>query len=333
MKKETKKFLIGSGAVVAGIAVAGAAVVGATKYLVRIALDREAPTSVQKAKVKLAGSEEHKVLLDKLEEAAQKLENTETETVEITARDGEKLVGHWQTCENPERIIVAMHGWRSSWTKDFGAVADSWHENNCNVLYAEQRGQNDSGGEYMGFGLLERYDCLDWVNWVNEQGLNKHGDKELPIYLCGVSMGATTVLMAAGLELPDNVCGILADCGFTSPHEIWKHVAENNLHVSYNLCGNIANMLCRQKLHVGAKDYSTIDAMKECKVPVLFIHGTEDSFVPVEMTYENFKACAAPKRLFVVPGAGHGMSFFLDQEGYEAAVVQFWNDYNLNTGK
>lgn len=146
-------------------------------------------------------------------------------------------------------------------------------------------------------------------------------------------MGATTVLMAAGLELPDNVCGILADCGFTSPHEIWKHVAENNLHVSYNLCGNIANMLCRQKLHVGAKDYSTIDAMKECKVPVLFIHGTEDSFVPVEMTYENFKACAAPKRLFVVPGAGHGMSFFLDQEGYEAAVVQFWNDYNLNTGK
>ena len=77
-------------------------------------------------------------------------------------------------------------------------------DNHCNVLYAEQRGQGNSGGEYMGFGLMERHDCLDWVNWVQE-----HNPQKLPIYLCGISMGASTVLMAGGLELPADVKGII----------------------------------------------------------------------------------------------------------------------------
>lgn len=95
---------------------------------------------------------------------------------------------------------------------------------------------------------------------------------ELPVYLAGISMGATTVLMAAGLDLPDNVRGIVADCGFTSPHAIWKHVTEENLHLSYTFHGNLVERLCQKKLRMGTKEYSTIDAMKHCRVPVLFVH-------------------------------------------------------------
>lgn len=79
-------------------------------------------------------------------------------------------------------------------------VSDCWKRNRCSVLYAEQRGQGNSGGDFIGFGQIERYDCLDWIHWVSERC-----GTELPIYLCGVSMGATTVLMAAGLDLPENV--------------------------------------------------------------------------------------------------------------------------------
>lgn len=68
--------------------------------------------------------------------------------------------------------------------------------------------------------------------------------------------------------------------------------------------------------------------MEHCTVPVLFIHGTDDHFVPIEMTYENYKACAAPKRLFIVPGAGHGSSYFVDRDGYERAIKAFWDDYD-----
>ncbi len=326
MKKTTKKILIGS-----GIAVASAAAVGAassyavTKYLMKIAMDREVPKikNMEKAKDHVCGIPDFDVFCEKLAAAGETLENCGCETVEICSYDGERLIGHWYPVESAKRIIVAMHGWRSSWARDFGVISRFWHDEGCSVLYVEQRGQNNSGGDYMGFGMMERYDCLEWIKWVNTRN-----ETRLPIYLAGVSMGAATVLMASGLELPDSVHGILADCGFTSPHEIWKHVVENNLHLSYGIVGNIANDICKKKIQMGAKDYSTIEALRTNKIPVFFVHGTEDHFVPVEMTYENYKACTAPKRLFVVPGADHGMSYTVDEAGYQAAMREFWNRFD-----
>ena len=323
MRKSVKRILLGSGLAAAGLGITGAAHRAVTRYFVNVALDRQIPKHTVGAEQKLAGGELDRNFMEKLRQAGEELKEKGGETVQITGRDGVTLAGHWFACENPKRVIVAMHGWRSSWCNDFGIVADFWFQNDCSVLLAQQRGQGDSGGEYMGFGLLERHDCLSWINWVNEQT-----GKELPVYLCGVSMGASTVLMAAGLELPDNVRGIIADCGYTSPAEIWEHVAKDNLGLSYGTRSAAANDLCRRKIQVGIDDYSCVDAMSECEVPVLFVHGTDDRFVPIEMTYENYKACTGPKRLFVVPGAGHGMSYLVDPEGYQNAVKQFWKDFD-----
>lgn len=325
MNQISKKLIIGTGIAASGVAVAGIVSCAITKQLVRIALDREAPKSLGKAKERLTGGSMDAEFAAELASYTETLENRNCELVEITSHDGERLVGHWYPCEKAERIIVAMHGWRSYWAKDFGAIAEFWRKNRCSVLYAEQRGQHNSGGAYMGFGLIERYDCLDWVHYVNEKF-----DESLPVYLAGLSMGATTVLMAAGLELPENVCGIIADCGFTSPHAIWKHVVKNNMHLSYRrLRIAVANAYCKQKIQMGANEYSTVKAMQQCSVPVLFIHGTDDHFVPVEMTYENYKACTAPKYLHIVPGAEHGMSYFVDRAGYEEAVKAFWSGCEL----
>lgn len=325
MKKITKKILIGSGVVMGMVAIAGAVSYTITKKLVGIALDRnEDKDDIETSKNQISGGTEISAFTKVRENAAEKLEGSSLDTIEITARDGIKLVGHWRSCKDAKRIIIAMHGWRSSWAKDFGLIADFLHDNGCHVLYVEQRGQNNSGGEHMGFGLTERYDCLEWINWVNSQEYSN-----LPIYLCGVSMGASTVLMTAGFALPDNVHGIIADCGYTSPHAIWKHVAENNLHVYYdNWMSSIADEMCREKIQVTSKDYSCTEALENCKVPVLFIHGTDDNFVPIEMTYENYKACASQKRLLIIPGAGHGMSYVIDRKLYEQMVTQFWMDFD-----
>ena len=323
MKKSTKNILIG-----AGIATAGAAAFGlihhyTTKYLMRLALDREGPKSAAKDKEKMMSSGDLSETVASIMEAAQTLEAIEHEQVEITAHDSTTLVGHWYYPENAKRIIVAMHGWRSIWSQDFGMIAPFWFDNDCAVLFAEQRGQGNSGGDYMGFGLLERCDCLDWINWVNERT-----EGRLPIYLGGVSMGATTILMTTGFELPENVKGIVADCAFTSPHAIWKHVVENNFHLPYGLYSRAAKDICEKRIQVSSDSYSTTEALANCKVPVLFIHGTDDNFVPIEMTYKNYKACVSDKRLFIVPGAEHGMSYLVDKDGYETAVKQFWNDYD-----
>lgn len=323
MEKKMKRLIIGSGVLAATVALTETARQMVAGYFVKLALDRKAPPYPAAAERKVTGSDSKQGLLCTANEAGKRLAAKAHETVRIKSSDGVSLTGHWMPVEAPRRIVIAMHGWRSSWERDFGMIADFLWENGCSVLFAEQRGQGSSGGAYMSFGLTERHDCRDWVNWVNEKT-----DGEYPVYLCGISMGASTVLMAAGLELPRNVCGIVADCGFTSPTAIWKHVAQKRLHLSYRSCGALAGRLAKKKIKVKMDETSCPEALSKTKIPVLFVHGTDDLFVPVEMTYENYKACAGPKHLLVVPGAGHGMSYMVAKEEYEAAVKAFWAGFD-----
>lgn len=324
MKKSSKMMIAGAGVAASAVALSAAAYV-TTKLLVQVALDREQPKirNIERARNQIRGYSGSEDFFGYMSGCGKKLKSLPHEVITIQSYDGQKLVGHWYRQENTKRVIVAMHGWRSSWWSDFGMISSFWHQENCSVLYAEQRGQGSSGGEYMGFGLMERHDCLEWVKWVNQQF-----GQEMPVYLAGVSMGAATVLMTADLELPSNVRGIMADCGFTSPHDIWKHVAQKNLHLPYAIHGGVAERLCRGKINMGPKDCSTVTSLQKSKVPVWFAHGSDDHFVPVEMTYRNYQACSAPKQLLIVPGADHGMSYYLEKKRYEQEMRKFWNQYD-----
>ncbi len=322
MRTNKKLWIMGG----IGLAAVGAGVFVSreiTKNLIKIAIEREEPRSMARVKKKMGSVGAMKDVAELLARKAAELEAKVSEEIQLTSRDGETLIGHWYPCEGAKRVMIAMHGWRSCWSRDFGGIAPFWHENGCSLLFAEQRGQNKSSGNYMTFGLLERYDCLDWIRWVSEQV-----GPDVPVYLCGVSMGASTVLMASELNLPDNVHGIIADCGFTSPHAIWKHVVHTNLHLPYNPHGRAMNELFLREFDTDITDFSTVAAMKCNKTPVLFVHGAADRFVPIGMTYENYMACRAPRRLLVVPGARHGMSYCVDQETYERVTKEFWRDFD-----
>ena len=292
---------------------------GLTRYMVRLALDREEPSRGLRMARRMEKEACRNPLYRQALEDGLALEALPHQPIEIHAHDGELLVGHWFPAKHPKRIILAMHGWRSAWYRDFGGIAPFFAEADCSVLYAEQRGQNGSTGDYMGFGMLERYDCLAWIHWLAST------QSSLPIYLAGVSMGATTVLMTTGFDLPTQVRGVIADCGFTSAHAIWNHVCKAELHLPYRLHRQNAERLCRQKIRMGTQDYSTIEALQHCKVPVLLVHGLADDFVPPSMTYENFNACISRRMLFTVPDAGHGMSWYVDSEGYKKQLLALWH--------
>ena len=257
------------------------------------------------------------------EEPGEKLRQTPHEVVEITSHDGLKLVGHWFEADAPKRVILAAHGWRANWYRDFGYSYPFLKEEGCSILYMEQRGQGESEGRYIGFGLLERYDVLDWLHWINE----RCGDK-FPVYLAGISMGATTVLMAAGQELPSNVKGIIADCGFTSPAAIFKHVTRDEMHLPFLMTDLFSRIICKRMIGVSPYSYSTVDALRTNRIPVLLIHGQKDSFVPVEMTKENYEACSGPREIMIVPEAIHGLSYAVDKVRYEETERQFWEKYD-----
>ena len=291
------------------------------RLLIVVALNRHLPKIFTKraSLSKITGSDD---FANTLAQKAHKLTESNTETVTIQGYDGTKLVGHILSAKSPKRVIIAVHGWRGTWARDFGIVSDFWMESDNTVIYVEQRGQNASEGEYITFGLCERYDVLEWVKWAAERYEN------LPIYLCGVSMGASTVLMSSELAISDSLHGIIADSGFTSPTEIWSHVVKHNLHLPYNLYKRLASKLCKEKTGYSSDACSTVKALENCRTPVLFIHGTDDSFVPVEMTYLNYRACPSPKRLFVVPGANHGMSYYIDPVGYQREMQSFFLQYD-----
>lgn len=320
MKRKTKKKIL-AGSVFLGATATFSYLL--TNYFVKLAMDREVPKSAKNASNLVSGKKSDDFFEMVLKEKGKELESKQSTTVEINGFDDTKLVGHLYEVKNPKRILIAMHGWRIKWSTSFGITSEDWFDNDCTVLFAEQRGQNNSGGDYIGFGTLERYDCQSWAYWLKE----KYGD-ELPIYLVGVSMGATTVLLASNLELPKNVHGIIADCGFSSTDAEWRHIVNNNLHLAYGIKSIYADKLFQAKIKDESSHLSTIDSLKETNIPILFIHGSDDRFVPVSMTYDNYLACNSPKELLIVPGADHSMSYFVEKKKYIQTVLDFWDKYD-----
>lgn len=253
MKKATKAAIF----VTAAAALYGAAAYGVTRTLMDVAMKREAPKALKnKGSAQLTGEKRDEPYREAQRAAAKKLASSETETVLLENREGLTLVGHLRECEKAKRLVIAFHGWRSAWYRDFGLLADFLSREQCSVLYVEQRAQNESEGDYIGFGLTERYDCVDWANWAAERFPG------LPVYLMGVSLGGATVLMAAGDILPAAVHGVIADSAYTSPRAIWQHVMGKNLHLPVRAATVIADLLCQKRLNASSGSYSTVEALK-----------------------------------------------------------------------
>ena len=192
-----------------------------------------------------------------------------------------------------------------------------------NALPQTQRAHGYSGGHTITMGVKERYDARDWTVWAR----SRFGP-EVPIFLMGVSMGAATVLLAAGLNLPDNVCGIVADCGYTSPREITRkclpeYLPGMPLELTYAV-GRLGAILFG---HFDPEDADCEAAAAQSKVPILFVHGDADGFVPYDMGKRNYEACRAKgKKFLTVHGAEHAVSYYHDNDAYTKQATEFLQD-------
>lgn len=242
------------------------------------------------------------------------------ERVEITARDGTRLVGRYIHVKDGAPLQIQCHGYRGGPVRDFCGGNKMAREMGHNTLVIEQRAHGDSGGRTITFGIRERYDCLAWIDYA----LARFG-ADTQILLVGVSMGAATVLMAAGLPLPPQVRGVIADAPYSSPYAIIRRV-----------CGEMGfppvpamPIVClgaRLFGGFGVRADSAAEAVRRAQVPMLIIHGEDDRFVPCDMSREIAVSAAQAGRdvtLFTVKDAGHGISFIEDPEGYRQTVARF----------
>mgnify|MGYP000805368900 FL=1 len=165
--------------------------------------------------------------------------------------------------------------------------------------------------------MLDRLDLRNWVKYtVNRFGSN------IKIFLHGISMGGATVLMASSI-MPKNVRGIIADCGFTSVDEIFEYVLKRDYHLPRFPIIYLTNIMSKIRAGYGYKDVNTAAEIAKSDIPVLFIHGENDEFVPLWMTMKNYSYCKAYKELYIVKDSEHAESHYIDKKAYESRMLAF----------
>lgn len=293
-------------------------VVAASVIMFRTAFVRDSEKN--KFVMKHGADKEWDKLRKSINEATETLKAFPHEMIYTTSKDGLKLAGYYFPCEDAVSTVICAHGFKSTGFWDFSAFAIFMIKNSFNVLLICERACSASEGKYIGYGITERYDILSWVQRINEV----NGADE-DIVLAGISMGCSTVLMASGLKLPENVKAIIADCGYTRPCDILKNALKKTFHLPPFPIYNIAKLFLRLSAKINIEEYSTLDALKTNKIPVFFVHGGSDAFVPKEMTLNNYEAAVCEKEIFIAEGADHGQSFIKAQNEYIARMSAFLN--------
>ena len=236
----------------------------------------------------------------------------------IKSFDGLTLRGKFYEYEPGAPIELMFHGYRGYAERDLSGGVERCFKLGHSALLIDHRAAGLSDGNTITFGILERRDCRDWVDFA----IREFGE-DARLILTGISMGAATVLMTAGGELPPQIKYVLADCGYTSPKEIITKVMVD-LKLPPAIMYPIASLGARLFGHFNLNEYSPMEAMKTCTKPVVFAHGVTDDFVPYDMSVRLCEACKGRyKKLVTIPGAGHGLAFPVAREDYVEALRQF----------
>lgn len=251
------------------------------------------------------------------------LERNRKEDWYRVSKDGLKLHAHWCPVEGAKGTLILFHGYRGSYYLDFSKILHQYHRMGYHLLVVDQRSHGLSEGKYITFGVRESEDAILWIHAVNSRCGEDH-----PVFLDGLSMGSTTVLMALGRGVTPNVRGCIADCGFTSPWDEIGHCIRRWYHVPPTPVLWIMYPFFKLIAGFGLKEYSTVEALKNNRVPLLMLHGLGDNFVPSWMSQRAFDANPGEKNLILVEGADHGLSYVTDEARCQSALEEFLNQYN-----
>lgn len=258
---------------------------------------------------------------DRPEQAKAWLKAQPMEEIQIySSVDDIPLYARMLRCDAPVRTVLCAHGYRGSAVSSFAGISQWLHENGCNVLLIDQRACGQSGGEYITFGAKEKDDVLDWIDY-----LTAHDPQKLPIYMYGVSLGASTVECASGCTLPPEVRGLIADCGYESMESICSLSLKKWYHIPPALIMPAFKKECEETAHFRVEDADARSALRRCNIPALFIHGTGDRFVPISHAIHNYQTCASThKEIVWFEHAGHSVSYYENPVKYQQALQDFF---------
>lgn len=319
MRKKRHGLL--KGALALGACGAGAGVVAVSEWLFHFAIARK-EWKLPDFFMKRFGDWEGDPLQKELDAAEHAMLEQPCEMVELVSSDGLRLKARFYKGEEGNKeAFLAVHGFRCHGTREFCMIQSYYKKRGASYLVIDQRACGDSEGEYMTYGAKESEDVCQWAKWLVERL-----GEDCSIYLHGVSLGSATVMLAAALELPHQVKGVIADCGYTSAWEEFTHQIGHLTSGHGKWIISTVNEISKRKADFDIHDAAPIEAVAKAVIPHLFIHGDGDDFVPYRMMQELYDACALPegeKAKLTVEGAPHARSYNTNPEKYEEAVDLF----------
>ena len=240
------------------------------------------------------------------------------EKVKIKSFDKTTLSAKYYQVSDQKIIQIMFHGYKGSGETDLCGAHKLARDLNHNILLVDQRGAGETSSNTITFGIKERLDCLEWIKYC----INRFGS-DIKIILVGVSMGASTILMASELDLPENVKGIIADSPFTTPKEIISKVIKD-MKMPPKLVYPFIKIAAKEFGRFNLEETNSIKAVKNSKIPILVIHGDRDNFVPCEMSKQIADNSNGNVQFELFPKAGHGFSFMTDTERYKQITQKFY---------
>ena len=258
----------------------------------------------------------------------ERFKKMESYNVSIKSSFGYTLSGTYIFNPKPtNNTVILVHGigcdrWESM------KYSDMYLDMGFNVLAYDSRYHGSSGGTDITLGFFEKTDLdniVKWVKWVNPNAI---------IGVHGESLGAVTALLQSTLDQSKkNVNFYVADCPYSDLRELMNIKLSGDLRPSFEPAAGFilfyANIIALKKSHFSLYAVSPITAISDIKTPIMFIHGSNDTFIPASMSLELYLRKTGPKGIYISPGAEHAMSHFINKEEYTAKVKQFLTENNI----
>lgn len=241
-----------------------------------------------------------------------------------TMSSGERHHAYLIKNENPcGRIVIAIHGYGSCGHHLLGEAKMFYEDFGCHILIPDLHAHGYSEGEAVQMGWKDADDILEWIPFAEDTLQDPAHETKMVVY--GISMGAATTMNVSGKEnLPPYIKGFIEDCGYTSVWDEFVWVAKRDYSAPSFPLLNVSNRMSEKKYGWSFREASPLVSVSKSTLPILFIHGSNDDFVPTSMVYPLYEAkTEGYKEIWVAEGSAHAKSFSEHNEEYRSKVGSF----------
>ena len=252
-----------------------------------------------------------------------KYNNKKIKDIYIKSRDGLRIHAILIDNKNSKGIFIETHGYRSDYSRDLYPSCHQYYKMGYSLLLIDHRACGKSEGKYITFGIKENIDLISWIKYINKLYPNKN------IILAGVSLGASTILMSLKrIKTNMNIKCAIVDSPFISPYEEVLYCIKHYFHINGKIFIDMINLWCILLAKYSLKEENTISSLKRTNIPILFIHGKNDDFIPYKNSIINYKKYKGPKKIVLFDDATHGISYLVKPKEYIKLIESFISKYS-----